>query len=128
MKKTFLILLVLSTMALTKTVVAQTCTIHLFSKGWQTKVYMNDVLVTGLNKDEALEYIVPAKGRAALTVKFNEGASAELTVDTEKDEDVYIIAYRMVYPIVASKTKVVDLKEWNKESKNFKDLINMTAE
>jgi len=127
MKKPLLFLLVLAGMAMANSAMAQTCTIHLFSKGWQTKVYMNDQLVTGLNKDEALEYTVPANGRAAISIKFNEGAAAEVTVDTEKDSDVYIIAYRMVYPIVASKTKIVDLKEWNKESKNFKDLVQMEA-
>lgn len=135
MKKTLFILVLLSAIMATKTVVAQNCVIHLFSKGWQTKVYVNDKLITGLNKDEALEYTVPAKGRAIITVKFADNANADITVDTEKDSDVYILAYRSAGGLMfgygsgmASKTKIIDLKEWTKETKNFKDLITMKQE
>ncbi|OJX34938.1 MAG: hypothetical protein BGO87_09360 [Flavobacteriia bacterium 40-80] len=135
MKKTLFLFLMLLGVVFTDSAMAQnTCTIHLFSKGSPSKIYVNDQLVTGLNKDEALEYTLPANGRAVVSVRFNNDASAEVTVDTEKDSDAYIIAYvraisngSTISSSLIGLTKIVDIEKWNKKSKNFKDLVKLTA-
>jgi|GEM_PF-3933002 len=133
MKKILFLLLALIGVGFTDSAMAQNaCTIHLFSKGSPSKIYVNDQLITGLNKDEALEYTLPANGRAVISVRFNNDGSAEVTVDTEKDSDAYVIAYS-VYTASGTSggtrgfSKIVDLEKWNKESKNFKDLVKLTA-
>lgn len=128
MKKLFIMLVAIAAMGISKEVAAQgTCTIHLFSKGWASTIKANDVFLVGLNKDEALEYTVPAKGRITLMATFADNFSTTVTVDTEKDSDVYIIIYEMVYPMRLGKNKIVNEKEWNKESKNFKSVVTMDA-
>src|SRR5690606_39046264 len=117
MKKILFLFLVLIGMVLTDSAMAQnTCTIHLFSKGSPSKIYVNDQLITGLNKNEALEYTLPAGGRAVISVRFNNDASAEVTVDTEKASDAYIIAYMRAISngtttssSLIGMTKIVDL-------------------
>ena len=103
------------------------CTIHVFCKGWAASVYVNDSLITGLNKDEALEYKLPAKGRSTLKIQFADMFSTTLAIDTKKQPHYYVIAYEMIYPVRAAKNKIVDAGEWKKESKNFADLVKING-
>lgn len=126
MKKLFLLALLVTAGSLFKTAAAQSCVVHIFSKGWSSKIYVDDKLLTGLNKDEALEYTITDGKRHTFSAKFADNFSIDFTVKTEDATDLYYIVYEMIYPIRAAKNKEIKDKEWNKESKNFLDLIQMS--
>ncbi|HLP52621.1 MAG TPA: serine protease [Chitinophagales bacterium] len=86
-------------------------TIHIMSKGMPSRIYMNDELVTGLNKDEALEYKIKSRGRITITGLMSYGR-AEGAVEVKDGLDIYIVIYGTSFTNA-------DLKRWEKEKKNF---------
>ena len=132
MKNLFLILFIFCFSLAAKNANAQAaatgeCTIHIFLKGQVGQVYVHDSLIMGMNKDEALEYKMTAKGRESFSIKLDDIYGTSLTVDTKKQPHYYIIVYKTLYPMPGARNKIVDAAEWKKESKNFKELIKINA-
>jgi len=96
-----------------------TSTIHVMSKGWTSKIYFNDIFISGLNKDEALEYKTKAHGRVSITMtsSFGHRLSASFEIG---NADAYVVNQIFMAPDLY----IVDASRWQKERKNFTNVIS----
>lgn len=113
--KNYFILLVffLSMLFGAKTVVGEGSfkTLHVMSKGFPTKVYLNSKMIVGLNKDEALEYKLYSTGRLTINA-----LSSQRSIEIADSNDYYIIAFFSGFGIGM---KEVNYKEWRRERNNI---------
>lgn len=87
------------------------------SKAMPSRIYMNDELVTGLNKNEALEYKINSRGRVTITALLSNGR-AEGTIEVKDGSQFYIVIY-------GDQFINTNFKRWEKEWDNFVNTVQL---